>query len=135
MNVRMAKISKKELDNCIKYEVWGANTDRNLNTWKEGDKLLLYTDGERKLAAVAEVIGKVYMDDLPVWENGLFPFRLPLKFIYTLQEKDMIPFDDKIVGMLRKEWGQSYGWAIIAKRPLSRETAEKLIGMISAKAD
>ena len=138
MKVRMAKIAKEELGNCIKHQVWGSNDDKNLKKWQIGDKLIIYiytTDGTRKLAALAEISGGVYMDDLPVWGNGVFPFRLPLKFIYTLQEKNMIPFTDEIVGILRKEWGQSYGWAILAKHPLGQKTAEKLIQMIANKAE
>ena len=131
MAVRMAKISEKELKNCVKYKLWGSN--HPLDKWQFGDMLILYAD--KKLAAVAEVIDNAFADLTPVWGNGLFPYRIPVKFNYYLEGDKMIPFNDEITGILRKEWGYCYGWAIIAKRPMSKEASEKLIKIIAEKAD
>jgi hypothetical protein len=129
MAVRMAKISAVELKNCVKHGLWGSNN--SLSKWQIKDMLILYAD--RKLAAVAEVTGEAFMDDLPVWGNGLFPYRIPVIFKYVLEPDNMIPFDSEIIGTLIDEWGLNYGWGIVAKRPMSEESSKKLIEKIAKK--
>lgn len=129
MAVRMAKISAGELKDCVKYGLWGSNN--SLSKWQIKDMLILYAD--RKLAAVAEVTGEAFMDDLPVWGNGLFPYRIPVIFKYVLESDNMIPFDSEIIGTLIDEWGLNYGWGIVAKRPMSEKSSKKLIEMIAKK--
>ncbi len=74
MAVRIVKT--KELDKCIKHELWGANN--NFKQWQIGDILIVTVD--RKFAAIAEVTGEVFMDDLRIWEGDYFPYRIPIKF-------------------------------------------------------
>lgn len=130
MIVRMGKTSKKGLANCVKYGLWGSGY--SLNKWHVGDMLILYVD--KKLAALAKVAGEAFVDDTPLWEHGLFRFRIPVKFSYVLNGDDMIPFDPEVTNILIKEWGVYYGWGILAKRPLSKESSEKLIELITQKA-
>lgn len=128
MIVRMART--KELEKCVKHSIWGAH--KSLSKWQIGDILILYVD--KKLAAVAEVNGEAFRDNTPIWGNGVFPCRIPVKFNYVLPKDKMIPFDSEIVGTLMDEWGFYYSWGIIRNRPLSKKAAEKLIGMIEEKA-
>ncbi len=130
MIVRMAKISLNDFVESVKHGLWGSKIN-SLSKWNPGDKLIFNVD--RKLAAVAEVTGEAFKDETPLWGNGTFPYRIPIKFNCILKENDMIPFNDEIIGTLMEEWGFNYGWGIVTKRAMSKETANRLISMISEK--
>ncbi len=130
MVVRIGKTSEKALETCTKYGLWGEKN--SLAKWEIGDQLILYVN--KKLAAVAEVTGKAFKDNSPIWEQGIFPSRIPIKFNYILKKDDMIPFDAEIIGTFMDEWGLNYGWGIQSKHPLSKEAGERLIEMIARKS-
>ncbi len=46
----------------------------------------------------------------------------------------MIPYNSEITNILKDEWGYNYGWGILAKKPLSKKNAEKLLSIILKKS-
>jgi len=127
MNVRVASIDEYQFLICVKYNVWGANLGR-LSKWKSGDFLMFIVD--KKITALAEVIGEHFVSDDVLWDNGFYNHRIGLKFLYILDEKDRIIVNDEIKELFIKSWGKNYGVGILNKTLISGEIAKILVEMI-----
>lgn len=82
MRLRITKIDEYQLLTCMKHRLWGSKSAR-FRTWHVGDLLAVIVD--KSLAALAEVSGRAFESKERVWDNGLFPHRIPLKFVHVLQ--------------------------------------------------
>ena len=49
-----------------------------------GDRLLCYLTKRSTFVAILEVTGPSYQDSKPIWTDGLFPVRLPVKVVSEL---------------------------------------------------
>lgn len=58
---------------------------------KLGDKLLCYLTKRSTFVAVLEVTGPSYQDSSPIWSDGLFPVRLPVKVVAELSPLAGLP--------------------------------------------
>ena len=132
MKVRIASVNEEHFSVCIKNNMWGANTTI-VNKWEIGDILIFSVD--KQIAAIAEIAGESYWDDKELWDNGLFWNRVPLKFQYILSPEDRIPVAGPIRDLLKKEWGENYGWGILNKTPLKQDTAKYIINEIHSRAN
>lgn len=72
--------------------------------WGVGDKLAFIV--EKSLAGLCEVAGPPYEAREKVWNNRLFPHRIPMKFTHALRPKDRLPILGEIRDTLTEEWGQ-----------------------------
>lgn len=85
------------------------------------------------LSAVAKVSGEAYMDDTPIWENGLFFYRVKIEFLKITEPTDSIPFEGKIKDAFLNQWGKSYGWVIQNKYPMPVHISEQLLELFDIK--
>ena len=114
----------------MKYSLWGSRSAR-FKDWQKGDKLAFIVD--KALAGYAEVSGEPFRSDERVWDNALFPWRIPIKFQYVLTKDKRIPILGEIRDILMSAWGNSYGWGILNQRVLSDSPAEKIIATFAER--
>lgn len=61
---------------------------------KPGDWLLCYMTGISRFFAVLEVTGDPFKSDEPIWEDSLFPCRVPVRVIIELKPEYAVPVID-----------------------------------------
>lgn len=127
MRVRIVTLAEKHLLQCIHHGVWGSTLPRFKN-WKKGDLLVFSVN--RKLAALAEVAGKSFESEELVWDNGVFPHRIPIRFSQVLSSDSRIQLAGDVRDVLVSAWGPKYGWGILAQQPLEGTLAMKLIELV-----
>jgi hypothetical protein len=96
-----------------------------------GDKLAIIV--EKSLAGLCEVAGPPYELREKVWDNGLFPYRIPMKFTHVLRPQDRPPILGEVRDTLTEEWGPRYGWAILNQQILESPKADILVRAITSK--
>ncbi|OGG51979.1 MAG: hypothetical protein A3F84_15285 [Candidatus Handelsmanbacteria bacterium RIFCSPLOWO2_12_FULL_64_10] len=106
MRLRITKVDEYQFLTCVKNAVWGSKAAR-FNDWKVGDFLAI--TAEKAIAGLAEVAGEPYFSKKPVWDNGIFPHRIPLKLpmcfslvivthYWAKFEMSSLPLGDQIMG-------------------------------------
>jgi len=91
MRVRLTKVDEFQFLTCLKNQVWGSNSPR-FKDWKEGDFFVFIVD--KTTAAPAEVSGEPYVSRKLLWNSGLFPHRIPLKFTHAFQKTNRLSHQD-----------------------------------------
>jgi hypothetical protein len=110
MRLRLTKVDEFQFLTCVKNEVWGSNSAR-FKSWQIGDLLGFIV--EKQIAGLAEVTGSPFKSDKPVWDNGLFPNRIPIKFISLFEQGNRPNILGPIRDTLTSVWTASYGWGIL----------------------
>jgi hypothetical protein len=88
VRLRLTKIDEFQFLICLKNELWGSKSPR-FNDWYEGDRFAIVI--EISLAALPEVSGPAFEAQEEVWDNGVFPYRVPLRFTHVLAPQDRPP--------------------------------------------
>jgi len=130
VRLRLTKVDEYQFLTCLKHGLWGSKSARFKN-WSQGDRLAIIV--EKNLAALAEVSGKPFNSRDKVWDNGLFPHRIPLRFTHVLKPKDRPPILGEIRDALTQQWGPRYGWAILNQQALESPHADIVLRAISAR--
>lgn len=130
MRLRLTKIDEYQFLTCLKHGLWGSKSARFKN-WQEGDRLAIIV--EKNLAALAEVAGPAFQSKEKVWDNGLFPHRLPLRFAHVLNPKDRPPILGEVRDALTQQWGPRYGWAILNQQVLESPHADAVAKAITSR--
>jgi hypothetical protein len=130
VRLRLTKIDEYQFLTCLKYGLWGSKSAR-FKTWREADRLAIIVD--KSLAALAEVTGKAFESKDKVWDNGLFPHRIRLKFTHVLHPKDRPPILGEVRDAMTQQWGPRYGWAILNQQVLESPHADAVATAISSK--
>ena len=130
MLLRLTKIDEFQFLTCFKHQVWGSKTARFKN-WKVGDYLVL-TVG-KAIAGLAQVSGSPYISKQIVWDNGVFPHRIPLKFLYVFLAENRLPILGSIRETLTSIWGPSYGWGLLNQQLVEGNPAEIIIKNITSR--
>jgi len=81
----MTKLAEEHFLVCLKHSTWGSNASR-FGPWRLGDGLAFLV--ETNIAGLAEVAGSPYLDDAPIWNNGLFPYRVPIRFLRAIRSEN-----------------------------------------------
>lgn len=124
LRLRMSKVDEYQFLTCVKNSLWGSRTDR-FKDWQEGDQLIIFVG--KYLAGLGHVSGKRYKSDDQVWDNDLFPNRIPVTFDVVLLPEHRPP----ILGPIRDALAIAfpaggYGLGILNQR-LVGEPAAKLM--------
>ena len=127
--LRLSSIDEYQLLTCLEHGLWGAKTDR-FGNWQQGDYLVLAVN--KSLAALAQVSGKPFKGSNKVWDNGLYPYRISIKFLTVIDPNDRPLLLGEIRDVLTSVWGPTYGWGILNQQLLDGETAEKIIAAVKA---
>jgi len=125
--LRLTKVDEYQFLTCLKHSLWGSKSSR-FKDWHEGDYLAFIVN--KGLAAFATVAGKPFHSTEVVWDNGLFPYRIPLRFVHVLQRDQRVPILGEVRGTLTTAWGPRYGWGILTQRVLENARAETLVKAI-----
>ncbi|MFB0519754.1 MAG: hypothetical protein ACETWC_10810 [Acidobacteriota bacterium] len=128
--LRITKIDEYQFLTCLKHSLWASRAAR-FKHWREGDYLIFIVD--KAMAAIAEVSGKPFQSNQRVWDNDIFPHRIPIKFIHVLDRDQRIPILGVIRDVLTSEWGHKYGWGILNQQPLNGESAEAIVSVITLR--
>ncbi|MED2869540.1 AAA family ATPase [Bacillus thuringiensis] len=131
--IRMRAVSVKESQfiTCLKNNVWGSNNS-HLKNWYIGDYIVFIVDKE--IVALAKVSGEQFKSDNLIWNNGDYPFRLPISFIKVLSYKDRLAVKGEIKELLQGEW-QNYGIPIRNKLLLPNNSSESLLSLFKDLPD
>lgn len=64
---------------------------RTVQRMMPGDYLLCYMTGLSRFFAILEVTGKPFRDEVPIWEEEVFPCRIPVRVIMSLSPEHAVP--------------------------------------------
>ena len=129
VRLRITKIDEYQLLTCIKHGVWGSNRSTRFKAWQIGDYLAIIVD--KSLAALAEIVDRPYESHEKVWDNGLFKYRIRVKFTHMLRPADRPQILGKLRNALAQEWGPNYGWAILNQQMIEGGNAETVARAIT----
>jgi len=130
MLLRLTKIDEFQFLTCFKHQVWGSKTARFKN-WNVGDHLVFIVG--KAIAGLAQVSGSPYISKQIVWDNGVFPHRIPLKFLYVFLPENRLPILGAIRETLTSIWGPSYGWGLLNQQAVEGNPAEIIIKNITSR--
>jgi hypothetical protein len=130
VRMRLTKIDEYQFLTCLKYALWGSKS-RRFNDWYQGDKFAIIVD--KSLAALAEVSGPAFESEDKVWDNGLFPHRIPLRFIHVLASKDRLPILGEVRDALTQQWGPRYGWEVLNQRVLESPGSDVVVNAFASR--
>ncbi len=128
--VRVASADEVQFLTSLKFGVWGSSTAR-FRQWQVGDRLVLVV--EKALAGVAEVAGEPFVSEQSIWDHGLFPYRIPLKFVYALSPDIRPAIDGEVWEAFTAAWGPRYGWGLASQSALPEDSAEALFDAIAMR--
>ncbi len=129
MRLRLTKVDEYQFLTCLKHSLWGSKSSR-FKDWQEGDSLAFIVN--KGLAALAAVAGKPFHSTEVVWDNSLFPYRIPIEFVHVLRKDQRVPILGKVRDTLTSAWGPKYGWGILNQQVLEDTQAENLIKAITS---
>ncbi len=132
MRLRLTKISEYQYLTCIKHSLWGSKSAR-FKDWEEGDLLAFIVD--KSIAGLAKVNGKPFQSAQKVWDNGVFPHRIPIKIIHVLAPDNRIQILGAVRDVLTSVWGPRYGWGILNQQILSDTAAQTIAEAIRSRPD
>lgn len=127
MRLRVTSIDEFQFLTCLKHKVWGSKTAR-FGPWKVGDCLVFLVD--KTVAGLATVSGKPYESREKIWDNGLFPHRINLRFTHAFLPDNRLLILGPIRDTLMAAWGPKYGVGIVNQQLLHAHAAEKIITII-----
>ncbi|MCW4017448.1 MAG: hypothetical protein NWF00_01995 [Candidatus Bathyarchaeota archaeon] len=130
MRLRITKVDEYQFLTCLKVSLWGSRSAR-FRDWQKGDYLAFIVD--KAFAGYAEVTGEHYRSDECIWDDCLFPWRIPIKFRQVLAKNDRIPILGGVRDILISTWGSRYGWGILNQRVLVNSAAEKIVSALSER--
>jgi len=130
VRLRITKVDEYQFLSCLKHSLWGSRSARFKN-WQKGDYLLFIVD--KALSGYAEVSGEPFQSNEKVWDDGLFPYRIPIKFRQILPKSERIPILGEVRDILVAQWGNSYGWGILNQQLITNSAAEKLINAFTPR--
>ena len=128
MRLRITKVDEYQFLTCLKHSLWGSKSAR-FKDWQEGDYLVFIVN--KALAGFAVVSGKPFHSTETVWDNGLFPYRIPIKFTHVLSKDQRPPVLGEVRDILTTAWGPRYGWGIITQSVIQDNQGEGIIKAIS----
>jgi hypothetical protein len=130
MRLRLTKVDEFQLLTCLRHSLWGSRSAR-FRDWKRGDFLGVIVD--KALAALAEVAGEPFQSRQRVWDDGLFPHRIPIRFVHFIKPDARPPILGEVRDALTSAWGPTYGWGILNQNLLVEKAANTIINAIRSR--
>lgn len=130
--LRLTKVDEYQYLTCFKHSLWGSKSAR-FKDWHKDDHLAFIVDNT--LAGLAIVNGVPFHSEKKVWDNGVFPYRIPIKFIHAVDKGQRIPILGDVREVLTSAWGPRYGWGILNQQVISGDAAAIIIKAIIIKPD
>jgi len=130
MRLRLTKVDEFQFLTCVKHGVWGSHSAR-FSDWQIGDLLAIIVD--KQIAGLSEVSGAPFKSEKVVWDNGLFPFRIPIKFNYLFDKQHRPHLLGNIRDALISAWTTRYGWGILNQYLLDEIHAKIVVNEITSR--
>jgi len=130
MRLRLTKIDEFQFLTCLKHEVWGSKKAR-FKDWKLGDYLAFIVD--KSIAGLAQVSGQPFLSQEIIWDNGLYPHRIPIKFLHVMRPQNRPLILGEIRDAITSEWGLGYGWGIVNQWVLPENSSRTIIYAITSR--
>jgi len=130
MRIRIVKVDEFQLLTSLQHGLWGSNSAR-FKDWHAGDGLVITVD--KKLATLGEVSGPPFVARNKIWDNGLYPHRIPIKFKHFLRPEDRPPILGEVRDILVRLWGTTYGYGILNQVAIEPPDSEPIIRAITSK--
>jgi hypothetical protein len=121
------KIDEFQFLTCLQHQIWGSKT-RRFKKWNLGDHLVFIVD--KAIAGLAEVSGEPFLSSQLVFEDDLYPYRIPIKFVQVMLPEHRPTVLGEIRDTLISEAGTRYTWLIIGQHPFSGTAAKTIIDYI-----
>jgi len=129
MRLRLTSLDEYQFLICVKHQVWGSKIAR-FGDWIIGDHLAFIVD--RSLAGLARISGKPFRSSEPVWDNGLFPHRIPIELTHVMLRENRPPILGPIRDALISTWGTRYGLGILNQQIMPEHASEVIISAIES---
>jgi len=129
MRLRLVSVDELQFLTCLEHQLWGSKSAR-FKEWKAGDYLVFVVD--KALACLAQVSGEPFESKERVWDNGIFPYRIPIKIVHAIKRESRPPILGQIRDTLISAWGTTYGWGIRNQQLLQDKPAETIISIIQS---
>ena len=130
MRLRLVAVDELQFLTCLKHQLWGSKSAR-FKEWQAGDCLIFIVD--RAVAGLAEITGEPYVSKDKVWDNGIFPYRIPIKMTHAMLRDNRPPILGQIRDVLTSAWGTVYGWGIRNQQLLQDKAAETIVSIIQSQ--
>ena len=130
MRLRLTKVDEYQFLSCLKHSLWGSTVSR-FKDWQDGDYLAFIVN--KGLAGYAVVAGKPFHDTKVIWDNGLFPYRIPIKFVHIIAKDERPPILGEVRDTLTSVWGPRYGWGILAQQILEDNNAQTIVRAVTSR--
>src|SRR5688500_10013656 len=127
MRLRVTSVDEYQFLTCVKHQVWGSKSAR-FSTWEEGDYLAILVN--KAVAGLGVVSGEPYTSKQKVWDNGVFPHRIDIKFTHAFLTENRRPVLGPIRDVLIAAWGPKYGFGILNQQLVEGDAAETVINII-----
>ncbi len=121
MGLRLTKVDEYQFLTCLKHQVSG-NKVNKFKKWQTGDNLGFIVG--RTLAGLADVAGSYFYSCERMWDDGVFPHRVPLKFTRAMLPENRPPILGAIRDALTAAWGPNYGLSILNQQALPENLAQ-----------
>lgn len=130
MRLRLVAIDELQFLTCLEHQMWGSKSAR-FKDWKTGDYLAFVV--AKTMAGLAQVSGEPFESKERVWDNGIFPYRVPIRMAHAIKQENRRPILGQIRDALTAEWGITYGWGIRNQQLLQDSAADTIISIIQSQ--
>ena len=84
------------------------------------------------MAGLAQVTGEPYVSDEPIWTNGVYRYRIAIKFAHVMLPEHRPLVLGQIRDSLTSAFGTNYGWGLRNQALLTEGHAETIVQAILA---
>jgi hypothetical protein len=130
IRLRLTKVDEYQFLTCVKHGLWGSQSDR-FKSWQVGDLLVILVG--KYLAGMGRVAGSRFKATDTVWDNGLFPHRVPILFEVVLRPDHRPPILGDIRDSLAAAFPSGgYGLGILNQLLVPEKAAGTIVGAMRA---
>src|SRR5262245_30613170 len=130
IRLRLVSISEYQFLRCMQAKLWGSKSGR-FGEWRKGDYLAFAVN--KFLAGLAIVSAAPFVSRERVWDNDIFPHRIPVRFIHTTLPAERLPILGEVRDALTSVWGPKYGWGMLNQQLLEGTAAETILRSIQSR--
>jgi len=114
------------LEIAVKNSVWGSK--KRISTWSIGEKIVFLVEDDG--VVFGKVSGEQFFSEDGLWEDDLYPWRVPINFESQLSGKEGRDFQIKLRLALKASYGKSTGALILFRLKLPDHVEGKVEELI-----
>ena len=103
---------------CIEHNLWGVEPHNQTIIKKTSpeDIVLFYIKSEKKFGIVCKIVSTVFYDKSPVWRDGIYPYRIRIKPLFSSQYPKEI--DQTLIENLEFITRKDNRWGCVLQRSM-----------------